>query len=66
MKLFIQFDEAAIDTPLPRTESGQIYATRIQEHGPQEYPKPMAKSHTSAHATQPAARCWAKSLRTAQ
>lgn len=57
MKLFIQFDDAAIETPFPRTDRGHISATRIHEHGPQEYPKPMAKSQTSAQAAQPAARC---------
>ena len=36
MKLFIQLDEAAIDTPLPRTDNGQISAARIQPHGPHE------------------------------
>lgn len=36
MKLFIQLDEAAIETPFPRTDSGQISATKIHEQGPQE------------------------------
>ena len=35
MKLFIQFEDAEMETPLPRIESGQISATRIQAHGPQ-------------------------------
>lgn len=31
-----QFDDAAIDMPFPRTESGQISATRIHAHGPKD------------------------------
>ena len=57
MKLFIQFEEAAIETPFPRMDSGQISATRIHAQGPHEYPKPMAKTQTSAHAAHPAALC---------
>lgn len=62
MKLFIQFEDAAIETPFPRIDNGQISATRIQAHGPQEYPNPMANSHTSAHAAQPAALCVSQEL----
>ena len=41
--------------PLPLTLKGQISATRIQLHGPQLYPKPMANSQTNTQATHPAA-----------
>lgn len=55
--MLTQFDDAAIETPFPRTLNGQISAARIQAQGPQLYPKAMAKIQTKAHATQPAAEC---------
>lgn len=65
-----QLDDAAIERPFPRRLNGHISATKIQQHGPQLYPKavgrvsvvlchraptlPIAKIHTKAHAAQPA------------
>lgn len=35
IKLFIQLDEALIDVPLARMESGKISAIKVHDPGPQ-------------------------------
>ena len=47
--------EAPKAMPLARTLMGQTSAIRIQEQGPQEYPKCTTKSQTMQTAAQPAA-----------
>lgn len=65
-----QFDDAAMEMPFPRVLRGHISATKIQQHGPQLYPKavarvsvilchrslalPIEKIHTRTHAPHPA------------
>lgn len=62
MKLFIQFEDALIDVPLARIESGKISAIRVHDAGPQLYAKLKMYSQIMATAPHPAAACPCQSL----